>query len=319
VRARHLTQRFLAPDELTLPGEFPLARICYGPRGLLSADGLVIDSPLESLGAPSVELWSSVERPRVRRDGELLLAETEELCFGALTVEEHALEADVGRIYDQLLEAVAGSPTPHLLRLWNVVPHVGRAGGEALDRYMVFCRARSHAFERHFGRRFDLRLGAASAVGSFAGPLLVYFLAGRTPGGRISNPRQEEPWLYPRQYGPRAPSFARALVGRAPLDDTLFVSGTASIVGHLSKHAGDLRAQVDETLRNLAVLARSVGGVPFGGGWELRVYLREGGDLELVRSRLRERFGEDTPILFLHADVCRPELAVEIEALVRRP
>jgi chorismate lyase/3-hydroxybenzoate synthase len=182
---------------------------------------------------------------------------------------------------------------------------------------MVFCRARSLAFERHFGRRFDLRLGAASAVGSAQGPLLVYFLASQSAGGRISNPRQEEPWLYPRQYGPRAPSFARALVGRPPLDDLLFVSGTASIVGHASRHAGDVEAQVAETLRNLGVLARAAGGVAFGPGWELRMYLREPTDLEVVRTRLREAFGE-VPMLFLRADVCRPELAVEIEALVRR-
>jgi hypothetical protein len=233
--------------------------------------------------------------------------------------EERELEADAGALYDCLLETLAATPTRHLLRMWNVVPRAGAPAADgALDRYMLFCRARSLAFERHYGPRFDLRLGAASAVGSAGGPLVVYFLAGRTQGERVSNPRQEEPWRYPERYGPRAPSFARALRAGLPFDDTIFVSGTASIVGHSSLHRGDVLAQVAETLRNLTVVARASGGVEPGPGWTLKVYLRDPRDLERVRARLALTFGPEVPTLFVRADVCRPELLVEIEGLVRR-
>jgi hypothetical protein len=54
---------------------------------------------------------------------------------------------------------------------------------------------------------------------------------------------------YPRQYGPAAPSFSRAALTPDPL---LLISGTASIVGHASVHLGDVTAQLEETLANLA-------------------------------------------------------------------
>src|SRR6185503_17413774 len=132
-----------------------------GPRGIR------VDVPLVQLGEPLVEVWTSSSPPEIRREGPLQLACTDELAFGALAVEEHELEADVGRAYDLLLDCLAASPQRHLLRMWNVIPRVGRrARGEgALDRYMQFCRARSLAFERHHGAAFEERLSAASAVG----------------------------------------------------------------------------------------------------------------------------------------------------------
>jgi chorismate lyase/3-hydroxybenzoate synthase len=102
----------------------------------------------------------------------------------------------------------------------------------------------------------------------------------------------------------------------APFERTLFVSGTASIVGHASRHEGDVRAQVEETVRNLEEVARSSGVPAHDREWFLKVYLRDAEDLEPVHAHLREAFGADTPMLFLRADVCRPELALEIEGVV---
>jgi len=46
-------------------------------------------------------------------------------------------------------------------------------------------------------------------------------------------------------------AFARATRTR---EGSLFISGTASIVGHKSEHVGDVTAQLEETLRNLAAV-----------------------------------------------------------------
>jgi hypothetical protein len=35
-----------------------------------------------------------------------------------------------------------------------------------------------------------------------------------------------------------------------------------------------------------------------------------------VHARLRETFSAETPMLFLRADICRPELALEIEGVL---
>jgi chorismate lyase/3-hydroxybenzoate synthase len=101
----------------------------------------------------------------------------------------------------------------------------------------------------------------------------------------------------------------------------LFVSGTASIVGHASAHPGDAVAQLDETLANLEALldrARAAGhegAARLRSGSLLKVYVRAGVDAAAVERRLRECLGSDLGLLILEADICRSDLLVEIEAV----
>jgi hypothetical protein len=85
---------------------------------------------------------------------------------------------------------------------------------------------------------------AASAVGIADGPLDLCFFAGRgEPPLPLENPRQISTYDYPPQYGPRAPTFSRATLAQIGGQWTLFISGTASIVGHQSLHPDDILAQ----------------------------------------------------------------------------
>ena len=94
---------------------------------------------------------------------------------------------------------------------------------------------------------------------------------------------------------------------------TIIVSGTASITGHESRHAGDVAAQVAETLTNLAAVIAAAGATPADPGWALKIYLRDLAARPAVEAALAPVFGA-APRLYLHADICRPELLVEIEA-----
>jgi chorismate lyase / 3-hydroxybenzoate synthase len=96
------------------------------------------------------------------------------------------------------------------------------------------------------------------------------------------------------------------------------ISGTASIVGHVSQHPGDPLAQLDETLRNLNVLIerasqhRSSGAnVPM----LLKVYVRDPAHVDTIAARVRAAFPND-PAIFLAADICRRELLLEIECVL---
>ncbi len=105
----------------------------------------------------------------------------------------------------------------------------------------------------------DERFPAATCIGRRDGdPMVqVYWLAGRAPGLPLENPRQVSAYRYPREYGPTPPSFSRAMLAS---DRLVMISGTASIVGHASRHRGNVRAQLDETFTNLAnVLQRAAG------------------------------------------------------------
>lgn len=106
-----------------------------------------------------------------------------------------------------------------------------------------------------------------------------------------SNPRQVSAYHYPSAYVLRSPTFSRAaLVSLAPGEETLLVSGTASIVGHETCHVGDVAAQTAETLRNLeAVLASAHRQTPARFDlrqMDLTVYLRDPGDRATVEAVL---------------------------------
>ena len=125
--------------------------------------------------------------------------------------------------------------------------------------------------------------------------------------------------VHPEEYGPQTPSFSRATLLRAEQDDLLFISGTASIVGHQTRHESDVVAQTKETLANLdAVIAeanRTLGEQKFDlQNIFFRVYIRHAADLSLVRNEIQHHIGGTIKAVFVQADICRQELLLEIEA-----
>ena len=72
----------------------------------------------------------------------------------------------------------------------------------------------------------------------------------------LENPRQVPAYRYSRRYGLRPPCFARA----TKFESTLFIGGTASIIGEDSRHAAAIVAQTEETLSNLRALIAAATG-----------------------------------------------------------
>ena len=142
----------------------------------------------------------------------------------------------------------------------------------------------------------------------------------------IENPRQTSAYHYPRKFGRHSPIFSRACIW-GDSGGRLFVSGTASIVGHETIHRGDVIAQTRETIVNIGALLeqanRIVGASRYSlDSLKLKVYLRNPSDLPGVEAALAGllRSGASLPhpapfIVYLQADVCREDLLVEIEAV----
>jgi chorismate lyase / 3-hydroxybenzoate synthase len=159
---------------------------------------------------------------------------------------------------------------------------------------------------------------AACALGTEHGPLTIAFMAGRTPPTPVENPRQISAYDYPIDHGPRSPTFSRAVLAHLPGQEMMFVSGTASIVGHETVHVGDVAGQARETVANIAALLAAANdkcrSAPFAlGDLRLRAYLRHAEDHARVAPILNELLG--TPVVYVRADICRPDLLVEIEAV----
>lgn len=291
------------------------------------------DRALESAAAPFVhagmpvvgtermyELWLSPQPVRGDRRGAICSARNEQVLFGCLEIPGNDgmdYDALVYEEYCPIFDYLDELGYPNLLRAWHYLPDI-HGEERAMERYKRFSLGRHEAFVAK-GRAISRDAPAASAVGKRTGNTVIAFLAALRPGTPIENPRQVSAYSYPAQYGPRGPTFSRALVATWNGLPQLYVSGTASIFGHLSQHAGDVAAQADETILNLRSVmgeARGLVDIDNGSGMLFKVYLREPAYRPLVETRLRAAFGDAPGIVCLQADICRRELLLEIELVV---
>jgi hypothetical protein len=297
-------------------------------RHLPVADSDAVASPaLLAPSAPVVERWVGDRPVTAHRRGNARWRSDGCWLYGTLCVDERSVEgglhAAAHRLYAELFEILREGRMPHLLRLWNYM--AGITDPEAgMERYRRFNAGRQQAFIEADRSAFD-GAPAACALGVERGPLTLHFLASTEKPIAVENPRQMSAYRYPSDYGPASPSFSRA--ARVAVDaghEALFVSGTASIVGHATQHAGDVRLQAEESLRNLtAVIAAANRQRPAGTtGYradqlECTWYLRRAEDLPAVREVFERVVGPASPAarraLYLRADICRPDLLVEIE------
>jgi chorismate lyase / 3-hydroxybenzoate synthase len=232
-----------------------------------------------------------------------------------------AIDALTFETYARLLRGVTRAGYPHLLRVWNYIPHIhGDCSG--IDRYMGFCKGRAEAFAARYGDSLPGHLPAASAVGCQGDRLVVHLLASREPGRHIENPRQVPAFRYPERYGPKSPSFARGTIAPSAWDGAVFVSGTASIVGHESVFPGDPARQSEETMRNIEAVLDAADvpgrGGPLGPRLDaLRVYVRFPRQQDAIRDAILASTRTAVPTTWIEAEICREELLVEIEATAR--
>ncbi len=311
-----------------LQGRFPLARIEFGDYRPPEATGPwpLVRLKLPQLQAvPLAEVWTSGLPVRYFHHDGLWFAANKEILFGYFEEHESAgstLAGLIHAVYRRILTNIRGSGYPHLQRIWNYLPGINEIS-DGLERYQQFCIGRHQALveervEFHHG------LPAATAVGTGPGPVQFYFLASRREGIQIENPRQVNAYHYPRRYGPKSPSFARASLLLSESSKRLFIAGTASIVGHVSRHAGNPYRQTVETLDNIeAVIASALvthprwhGGNPTFKAALLKVYVRRPEHLPSIERALADRLGLVPRCLFLRGDLCRNPLLIEIEAIV---
>jgi hypothetical protein len=290
-------------------------RVCFGRGPTDSATAIRIDCPVLA-GAPEEEIFPSAtavgieQGVRLFRSGGLLLGH----AYETFVAPELATRTEA--LYRRVLAVTRGQ---HLYRIWNYVPQIN-VQTAGLENYRAFCQGRSLAFEASLGGEFQPQLPAASAVGCHGSRLELIFAAGPAAPVHFENPEQVPAYLYPVEHGPRAPSFARATTSHDGSRTWTFISGTAAIKGHETVAPGELERQLECTLDNLRLISLKAGlGDNLGAGKKRRrhfkVYLRTPADLGVARKHLdRSLFQAEDVVTYLHADICRAGLTLEIEA-----
>ena len=309
--------------------------------GLLAVFGFGADAPpahpdprylhvaLPIHGPAPFECWFGAGPVRHGREDGIAWATDGGLQFGWMEIAEQGtadtrdIESVAAQAYERLYTWLARGDHPHPLRLWNYMDAITDGDGDR-ERYRRFCVGRARGIRAALGR--DLAPGAlpaATAIGHprATGRFQLYWLAARAPGTPIENPRQTQAWRYPRQYGPQAPGFSRAMLPPVDARMPLLLSGTAAVVGHASQHGDSLAAQLDETLANVHSLIdaaraqRPALSAQAGAGARLKIYVRDAGSLAAVATLLDARLSPEVPRIILQGSVCRRELAVEIDGV----
>jgi len=254
------------------------------------------------------------------------------LLFGVIAIDENLiteqtengaspLQTATHQAYRQIFSLLHAQGFPYVLRFWNYMSGINALTHD-LERYRQFNLGRQQAFSES-GQAIAGNVPAACALGSASGPLTITFLAGRQPSIAIENPRQVSAYDYPEQYGPRSPLFSRASVANIDTHRVLFLSGTASIVGHETLHAGNIAAQTSESIANIAAVVGEAN-IKAGAQCTLQdldyiVYVRHAEDIDQVRHVIMQQIGPSANAAYVQADICRADLLVEIEGSATLP
>jgi chorismate lyase/3-hydroxybenzoate synthase len=238
------------------------------------------------------------------------------VLFASLTLQQRAgetLEMLAAQAYTSIFNFIDHQGYQSLVRVWHYFPQIND-DENGQERYRGFNVGRHEAFVTNGRSVSEDDVPAASVLGSNSGSLIIYFMAGKRPGKAVENPRQVSACDYPQKFGPRSPIFVRAMSAVLGGQYCFFISGTASIVGYETLHQGDAEKQAEETLLNIRTLLQQMPQYDDHQGRMLfKVYLRNIEDLEMVRAKVQTEFGTECNAVYLHSNICRSNLLLEIE------
>ena len=265
--------------------------------------------------SPTGERWTSLDKPSYGSLHGIDYAATDELLIGVGRWPATPIRDATTAAYHSLWEVTQQLGYAHLLRIWQFFPEI-HGEEDDLERYQSFCLARHEALKT-FGFNMPQDLPAASALGSTGEDLCLIFIAGNGTMTTLENPNQVSAFHYPPIYGPKSPSFSRAVRFKSPQHDLVFISGTASILGYETHAPEDTLRQCEITLDNLSTLLKTHH-LPALWQWgeqaAFKIYLRRAKDQGLVKDCLNPWLHPSSPVIWLEADICRRDLLLEIEA-----
>lgn len=228
----------------------------------------------------------------------------------------------------------AGASFNDVVRVWLYQGGIVEVENE-IERYRELNRARTDFFaeQETLGRFATNRAGtifypASTGIGMAGRGLAGSCLALQTQRTDLrlqplENPQQVSAFAYAKSFSAKSPKFSRAMAVIIGDYVTSWISGTASIINSESVHLGDIEKQTEQTIDNIERLISpenykhhglSGGGAQLADLAKVRVYVKRPEDYVKCRAICERRFGA-LPTIYAHADVCRPELLVEIEGV----
>jgi len=230
--------------------------------------------------------------------------------------------------------AKAGAGFEHVVRTWFYLGNITESE-DRTQRYKELNRARTDFYH---GIRFCHSLSepmipqgvypASTGIGTLGMGLVGSCLSLQTERKDalllpLENPRQTPAYAYPPRHSPQSPKFSRAMALLLGQYAITWVSGTASVINSASCHQGNIEKQTEQAIANISRLiaadnfafhgVKGVGAdlLDFA---KIRVYLKRPEHFATCKAICERHFGR-VPAIYAVADICRPELLVEIEGV----
>ncbi len=224
-----------------------------------------------------------------------------------------------------------GMSPDNIIRQWNYIGNI-LSMQNGLQNYQIFNEVRSEYYGKY---RTLSSFPAATGVGMKHGGVILDCVACDSKDTAsikpVDNPNQVNAYNYSQQvlkgnteHGKNRkhpPQFERALLVNNSSGTTLYISGTASIIGQETIGRGNTVEQTYVTIENINKLAdpEHVSSVLATGKAcrvrysAVRVYVKNQKDFEDA-VKICSRHYSGVPSVFIEADICRDDLLIEIEA-----
>lgn len=221
---------------------------------------------------------------------------------------------------EKILTANGFKPSD-IYRQWNYIQGITMLNDES-QNYQEFNDARSIFYNKY---QWNNGYPAATGIGADAGGVVVEVNAIRSTDKSlpIDNPLQIAAHNYSQdvlngkiieELAQRTtPKFERARL----LGNTIFISGTAAIKGEQSLSTYNAAEQTAETMQIMdrLVSQENIPAINNGAHYDLlRIYVKNREDIEDVKNFMDTHY-PSVAKHYLIADICRPELLVEIEGI----
>ncbi len=217
-----------------------------------------------------------------------------------------------------------------IIRQWNYLPNIFEIDESGNEEYATFNTARSKVYLQTQMKNYP----AATGIGVDGDNSIIIVFAEQNSESKIfavENPLQVSAYKYSNTVlkqcdnsTVKQPLFSRGLLIVQSQELTFYISGTASIRGELTVGDGSVAEQAERTIENIVALtdesniAHFASSIPEGYTSEpyfLKVYLQDKSGIGTIQNIIQNKF-RNADVIFVHSNICRKELLVEIEGII---
>ncbi|MCF6357545.1 MAG: hypothetical protein L3J54_07035 [Draconibacterium sp.] len=272
--------------------------------------------------AKYIKAWNDIAVLFLQNGSEILIGNIQSNeRLGCKTDSENAFDT-LKKLFNKI-----SFPVNSIVRQWNYLEDIIGFDGED-QKYQEFNNVRS----KFYGNSFESTgYPAATGIGMNRGGLIIEFVAVKSDEletSPVDNPEQISAHSYSEDVlvGDRCiikttPKFERARFFELFNKKLIFISGTASITGEKTIGVGDAVKQTEITIKNIQQLysdkiLQNIYDKKLSSRFgHARVYVKNRKDYSAIKEVFEFHFGNQ-PVVYIIADICRPDLLVEIEGKI---